>query len=249
MQCRFNSGFRIPMRARCCAAALLATAVLLPCTGLATRATPAPPAPTTTPPVIAEELPDAIAEMIRIAQQEVAAAYEQKVPKSNKYSQWYFHDKREIGWCSNFVSWCADQAGLPLYKEENMEPLAEDIVFVTNEAKVERTREAFEKAERLVEIPRPGYLIIYGVLGSTNSTHVGMVESVWEVSDGVYEITTLEGNVSSTVKRYCIRYLLDPPQRYHNLKAVPQDEQTRTDAQYKLHKENWYISGFGATWL
>lgn len=37
------------------------------------------------------------------------------------------------------------------------------------------------------------------------------------LGDGVYELTTLEGNVNSTVKRYRYRYDLTPKKAYHNM--------------------------------
>lgn len=206
------------------------------------------PAPTSTPPPVGEEVPEAIANMIRIAQEEIAVTNKEKIPKSNKYSQWYFNDKRKIGWCSNFVSWCADQAGIDLLKDVDSQPVADEVIFVTNEAKVVLTQSAYRKAERFTDIPRQGYEIIYGVVGGTSSTHVGLVESVIDFGDGVYEITTLEGNVSDTVKRYCMRYILNPKQKHKNMRTVPKNEQTRTDAQYKLQKSDWFITGFGQTW-
>jgi hypothetical protein len=170
------------------------------------------------------------------------------LPRSNKYTLWYFGDKRGVGWCSNFVSWCANEAGLPLLKDKDAAPVPDDALLVTNEAKVPNTQRAYRNAERFTDVPRPGYEIIYGVLGSTSSTHVGLVESVTDLGDGEYELTTLEGNVSNTVKRYCFRYLLNPTRKYHNFKTVPKALQTRTDAQYKLHKDDWYVTGFGQTW-
>lgn len=224
-------------------------AACLPAAALAgdTKIKPTP-TPTSTPPIIGEEVPESIANMIRIAQEEIAVTNKEKIPKSNKYSQWYFNDKRRIGWCSNFVSWCADQAGIDLLKDADSRPVADDVILVTNEAKVVLTQSAYRKAERFTDIPRPGYEIIYGVIGGTSSTHVGLVESVTDLGDGVYEITTLEGNVSDTVKRYCMRYSLNPKQKHKNMRTVPKNEQTRTDAQYKLQKSDWFITGFGQTW-
>lgn len=203
----------------------------------------------TMPPLeVGDEVPEQIVDMIRIAQAEVVAADKQALPKNNKFSVWYFHDQRKIGWCSCFVSWCADQAGLPLLKMDDAAPMPDDAVLVTNEAKVPNTFVAYEKAGRISDIPRPGYEVIYGVIGSTPYTHVGIVESVKDLGDGVYELTTLEGNVANTCKRFCYRYILNPKVKHRNFKTVPAEEQTRSDAQYKLHQENWYITGFGQTW-
>jgi len=224
---------------------LLLFCVFLPLSGWATEL----PQPTMPPLEVDEEVPAQIVEMIRIAQAEVVAADKKALPRNNKYSIWYFNDQRRIGWCSCFISWCAHQAGLPLLKKKDAEPMPDDAVFVTNEAAVGNTFVTFEAAGRITDIPRPGYTIIYGVRGSTPYTHVGMVESVQYLGDGVYELTTLEGNVSNTCKRYAFRYVLNPTRAHRNFVAIPAQEQIREDAQYKLHKENWYITGFGQTWI
>ena len=98
------------------------------------------------------------------------------------------------------------------------------------------------------EPPRPGDLLIYGVRGSTPYTHIGMVETVTDLGDDVYELTTIEGNVGATVKRYRFRYDLTPKRAYHNMSEVPQDERTDENCQYKLHDEEWYVFGFCRTW-
>jgi len=204
----------------------------------------------TMPPLeVGKEVPARIVDMIRIAQTEVVVANKQAMPRNNKYSIWYFNDQRKIGWCACFVSWCANQAGIPLMKRRNAAPLPDYAVFATNEAAVGNTYVTYEAAGRITDIPRPGYQVIYGVRGSTPYTHVGLVESVKDLGDGVYELTSLEGNVSSTCKRYAYRYILNPTRAHRNFRAIPAQEQTRNDAQYKLHRETWYITGFGQTWI
>ncbi|MCL2544426.1 MAG: CHAP domain-containing protein [Clostridia bacterium] len=207
------------------------------------------PQPTMTPLEAGEEVPEQIAQMIRVAQAEVVALDKRALPRSNKYSIWYYNDQRRIGWCSCFISWCANEAGLPLLKKADAEPMPGDAVFVTNEASVFNTYTAYEAAGRITDIPRPGYHIVYGVIGSTPYTHVGLVESVKDLGNGVYELTTLEGNVSNTCKRYSFYYILNPERPHRNFVPIPAELQIRDDAQYKLHKDNWCITGFGASWL
>ncbi len=225
---------------------------LSPLSAFAAEAPAATPPPESKPAKATETgeptMPQQIADMVRIAQEEAIAANKETMPRNNKYTVWYFGDQRKVGWCSNFVSWCANEAGISLLKDDDAVPMPDDAVFVTNEAKVPNTFVAYNLAERITDIPRPGYEVIYGVIGSTPYTHVGIVETVKDLGDGVYELTTIEGNVSNTVKRYCYRYHLNPKVAHRNFKAVPAEEQTRDDAQYKLHKENWYITGFGQTW-
>jgi hypothetical protein len=238
------------IRALCALCAL----ALLPGAALAQAA--AAPSPAFAPAAMPEPPPE-ILRMIETARQQFDLHGRKPIPKNNDYSRWYFEDERKIGWCAVFVSWCAQQAGVrlvkeaesELYKEEGASPFPAEAVFASNEAHVVRTQNTYRNLGRFTDIPLPGYQVIYGVIGGTSSTHVGLVETVREIAPGVYELTTLEGNVSNTVKRYCTRYTLHPKQKYHNYRAVPRAEQTRTDVQYKLQKEGWYITGFGATWL
>ncbi len=216
------------------------------------RVTPLPEAAERQP----GEMPPQIRRMIEVAQEQLERHGTRPIKPNNDYSRWYFHDERKIGWCACFVAWCADQAGVPLMKEamseaylaEGAQPLGDDIVFASNEAHVVRTQNTYRNLNRFTDIPRPGYQVIYGVIGGTSSTHVGLVETVTELSPGVYELTTIEGNVSDTVKRYCTRYTVKPKQKYQNYRAVPKAEQSRDGVQYKLQKAEWYITGFGVTW-
>ena len=68
------------------------------------------------------------------------------------------------------------------------------------------------------------------------------------VGDGVYELTTIEGNLNSTVRRINYRYDATPKRQYYNMSAVPEDEITEENCQYKLQKDDWYVTGFCATW-
>jgi hypothetical protein len=203
----------------------------------------------TMPPLeVGEDVPEAVVRMIRIAQAEVVEADKKAMPRNNKYSVRQYNDQRKIGWCVCFVNWCADEAGLPLMKKKEAEPVPEEAVFASNEGSVPKSFLVYQQTERLTDVPQPGYLVIYGVIGGTPYTHVGMVETVTELKEGEYLLTTLEGNVANTVKRFCYRYTLNPVRKHRNFLPVRADDQTRDDAQYKLHSENWYITAFGQTW-
>ena len=210
------------------------------------------PAPTATPAPVpasaAQEPPPEIAEMIRVAANEVDTTQRKKLGRSNKYTRWYYEDKRTLGWCAVFLDWCANQAGVTPLRLVDAVPMADEAVFYIHEATVPKLQTAYRSTERFTDVPRPGYMVIYGVVGGTSSVHVAMVETVTDLGDGVYDITTLEGNVSNTVKRYCIRYIQNPKKQYQNMRTLPKDEQTRDDAQYKLQSEKWFITGFGVTW-
>ena len=178
----------------------------------------------------------------------------EKLPKANDYTRWYYEDKREIGWCSVFQIWCAYHSGMQLVKHKQDVTVGEADCISAMEGRVGNVYYVFEahgryqQADKMEAIPKPGYLVIYGVRGSTPYTHVGIVESVTEIGDGVYELTTIEGNVNSTIKRMNFRYDATPNKRYYNMSVVPEDEITREGCQYTLHNKNWYITGFCETW-
>ena len=159
----------------------------------------------------------------------------EKLPKANDYTHWYYEDDREIGWCSVFQMWCAYHSGMQLIKYK------QDVEVAPGEciSAMEGTQGA---------VPKPGYLVIYGVRGSTPYTHVAIVESVTELGDGMYELTTIEGNVNSTIKRMNYRYDATPKEKYRNMFVIPEGEITRQNCQYTLQKNDWYSTGFCETW-
>jgi len=178
----------------------------------------------------------------------------EKLPKANEYTKWYYHDDREIGWCSVFQIYCAQHSGVQLIKHKQDVTVGEGDVISAMEGRVGNVYYVFDahgrwqQADKMEAIPKPGYIIIYGKRGSTPYTHVGIVESVEELDDGMYELTTIEGNVNSTIKRMNYRYDATPKKKYYNLSVVPQDEITQENCQYTLHNKEWYITGFGSTW-
>lgn len=209
-----------------------------------------------------ESPPPEIQRMIEIAREQFEKHGGKTLKKTNEYTVWYYGDKTAIGWCGAFTSWCAAQAGVTMLKEaqiialvdgddskltyEKIEAIPD--VFMMQEVNIIRCRNAYIKADRLVDIPKPGYQIFYGRVGGAPTLHTGFVESVRLIEDGVYEITTLEGNVGSRVKRFCTRYTLEPKRKHRNFSVVPSKERVVENAQYKLHNADWYITGFGKTW-
>lgn len=117
-----------------------------------------------------------------------------------------------------FQIYCAYHSGLQLVKYKQDVTVAPDAVISAMEGRVGNVYYVFEaqnrwlQADKVEAIPRPGYLVIYGVRGSTPYTHVGIVESVTALDDGMYELTTIEGNVNSTIKRMNYRYDATPRQ-------------------------------------
>lgn len=204
-----------------------------------------------------EDLPEKIESLISVARAEFDKHAWEKLPKNNEYTRWYYGDERKIGWCSVFQIWCMDQAGIPLFKKAEVEKgeaaLPEDGIFALAEGKPGNVKLAYESQGRFVYgeeggVPKPGYLVIYGVRGSTPYTHIAIIETVTPLGDDIYELTTIEGNINSCVRRYRYRYDATPKARNMNMKAIPENERPEDDAQFKLHNEKWYITGFCVTW-
>lgn len=201
-----------------------------------------------------EEMPLAARNFVLTARAEFEKHPFEKLPKANEYTQWYYQDKREIGWCSVFQIYCAYHSGVQLIKYKQDATVEDGDVISAMEGRVGNVYYAFDQhgrwqqADKMEAIPRPGYIIIYGVRGSTPYTHVGIVETVKELGDGKYEMTTVEGNINSTIKRMNYIYDATPDQKYYNMSEIPEDQITRENCQYTVHKKDWYITGFGNTW-
>ncbi|MBR5559850.1 MAG: CHAP domain-containing protein [Clostridia bacterium] len=201
-----------------------------------------------------EDMPLAARNFVLTARAEFEKHPFEKLPKANEYTTWFYEDKREIGWCSVFQIYCAYHSGVQLIKHKQDVTVAPEEIISAMEGRVGNVYYVFDahgrwqQADKMEAIPKPGYIIIYGKRGSTPYTHVGIVESVKELGDGMYELTTIEGNVNSTIKRMNYRYDATPKKKFYNMSVVPEAEITQENCQYTLHNKEWYITGFGNTW-
>ena len=201
-----------------------------------------------------QEMPLAARNFVLTARAEFEKHPFEKLPKANEYTHWYYEDEREIGWCSVFQIYCAYHSGVQLIKHKQDVSVGEGEVISAMEGRVGNVYYVFDahgrwqQADKMEAIPKPGYIIIYGVRGSTPYTHVGIVETVKELGDGRYELTTVEGNINSSIKRMNYIYDATPGKKYYNMSEIPEGEITRENCQYTVHKKDWYITGFGNTW-
>lgn len=200
-----------------------------------------------------EEMPLAARNFVLLAREQFEKNDWAKLPKNNEYTKWYYQDNREIGWCSVFQLWCAYHSGMQLIRYRQGVTVGEGECISAMEGRVGNVYLAFEEQGRWLDgtqggVPKPGYLVIYGVRGSTPYTHIAIVESVTDLGDDVYELTTIEGNINSSVRRINYRYDATPKRKYYNMSVVPQDEIVQENCQYTLQKDTWYITGFCATW-
>ncbi|MDD3920574.1 MAG: Ig-like domain-containing protein [Eubacteriales bacterium] len=212
--------------------------------------------------VSANTLPESAKAMVYVAKNEFYTTKRARLPKYNKYAKWYYGKKKEVGWCSVFTIWCANASGNRLLKEEALktETVTDSDIVYFREGQVGNQYDCFQSLGRFTGVPRPGYTVIYGDLdNSYRTTHIGIVVDVADRGEGIYQVTTVEGNMSNSVKSYC--YLYDSNADNHtvgvekgkrlqkNMSALPSEEQTDPLVQYKLHTDHWCVFGYGASWL
>ena len=208
-----------------------------------------------------DEVPALIRRAIEIGIQEWRDAKGEPFPRSdsnkphrgNKYCVWWGYD---CGWCGAFANYCLDTAGVPLeptdtYKK--LTPTETGEPHGVREAGVPKLDTGFANMGRIAKIPRPGYLVIYGRRESKSQAayafvHVGLITDVAERPDGTYQLFTVEGNLSSRVKR--MSYIYDPnAPANRNMSAVPEEERYEPGVyQYTPHQNTWYVTEFCMTW-
>ncbi len=189
---------------------------------------------------------------IAIAENEFVTLDLKGVKKANKYTKWYSgKDGVAFGWCGAFVGWCFEEAGVPMSRVGAAEKVADDVTYAISEAAVGKILKGYQKMERTTNIPRPGYMVIYSVTNkSYNNIHTGLVADVQDLGDGRYLLTTIEGNVSSRVKKYQYYYdsSEEAAQKEENMEALPSDMQVDEKICYKLHSEDWFVKVFCQTY-
>lgn len=187
-------------------------------------------------------------------------------PRYNKYTKWWGY---ECGWCGAFANYCMFTAGVPLEPSDTyrkVKPTATGEPHSLREAAVPKLDTGFGNMERLTQDdPRPGYLVIYGRRDSKSNgntvsayafVHVGIVTDVQDLGEGKFLISTVEGNLSSRIKRFTYVYDSNAPadknkpgaKTNNNMSPAPQEYQTDPDIQYEPHQNTWYVTEFCRTW-
>ena len=197
-------------------------------------------------------VPEEITQVIEKAIADWQEAGNAAFPKYNIYTQWFNPAaKSGFGWCGAFVGYQFDQVGIEMNKEyraKNAPPLPDGSLFAVRQASQTKLYEGFESRNRLSNIPRPGYYIIYGRRGSTPYTHVALITAVQNMGEGVYMLDTVEGNLNARIRRY--RYLYDSlaQRKERNILEIPKELQTEPDTFLYKYVDNFYINAFGQTW-
>lgn len=206
-----------------------------------------------------DQLPETVKNYIYVLNREFYSVKRAKLPKYNQYAKWYYGRKKEVGWCSVFTIYCANASGnLPVGEKEVDTENPPPVQFF-REGQVGNQYDSFWSLDRFVDVPKPGYLVIYADMSNAYRTvHIGSVTDVEDLGDGMYAVTTVEGNMSNTVKSY--RYLYDSSKTNHyigvdnrnklqyNMSELPAEQQTDPLVQYTLHTDHWSVFGFCQTW-
>ncbi len=208
---------------------------------------------TSHPLTVDENVPtELIKKAIAIAENEFTTLDLKGIKRANKYTKWYTgKDGVAFGWCGAFVGWCFEEAGVPMSRVGNAEKVPEDATYAISEAAVGKILKGYQKMERTTGIPRPGYMVIYSVTKkSYNNIHTGLVADVQDLGDGRYLLTTIEGNVSSRVKKYQYYYdsSEEAAQKEKNMEPLPGEMQVDEKISYKLHSKDWFVKVFCQTY-
>ena len=198
-----------------------------------------------------ENQPFSIQNFIYLANYEYLSNQMQRMPKYNKYAKWYYKKKNEVGWCSVFASYITNAAGLPTFKHDTIDltALSENKVFGLLEGQVGSQWDGYKSVDRFTNIPKPGYLVIYGNRkNGYKHTHIWIVVEAKELENGNYLIRTVEGNMSNTVKSYIYIYDSNVSHPNANMSETPEEFRENPLPQYTLHTNFWSVFGFCATW-
>lgn len=206
-----------------------------------------------------DELPEVIKNYIYTLNYEFYSVKRARLPKYNKYAKWYYGRRKEVGWCAVFTIYCANAAGTEPLTLEELDYANPPMVQFVRQGEVGHQYDGFLDMDRFVSVPKPGYLVIYADMNKAyRTTHIASVTDVQDMGGGVYAITTVEGNMSNSVKSYC--YLYDSNKPNHlvglekgrklqkNMSVVDPAMQTDPLVQYKLHTDYWSVFGFCKTW-
>ena len=206
-----------------------------------------------------DQMPRLIHNYVYVLNREFYSVKRAKLPKYNQYAKWYYGRKKEVGWCAVFTIYCANAAGTdPLTLEEANYENPPTVQFF-QQGQVGHQFDGFMDMGRFVSVPKPGYLVIYADMDNAYRTvHVGSVTDVKDLGDGKYAVTTVEGNMSNSVKSYCFLYDSNKPNNMvgtekglklqWNMEELPEEMQTDPLVQYELHTDHWSVFGFGQTW-
>ena len=216
---------------------VLALILLCSSSALAAKKKDAPVARRITEEVI-EEIPETIQKVLDLAYEQWIETDGAELKEKNKFTEW--RNKYKYGWCGGFITWLMLQLEVPQTEKNKIKKGEVEGLFHVKEAGVGKMYTGYEKTNRITRIPQKGFIAVFGTSkavkgsGSTPYYHVGLVYDVEKLEDGLYRITTIEGNVSSpgddthsraghTVRMYTRDYHLNAEKKSDNLTLVPEE--------------------------
>ncbi len=231
-----------------------AAALVLALCCMSASALAAKPKPTATPapveiPAEVLEVPETIQALLDLAESEWEELNGKALKKSNKYTKW--RNDGEWGWCGGFITWCMLQLEVPQkVLNDTHEGEVEGIVHV-KEASVGKLLTGYLRMNRTTRVPQKGYLAVYGKRGAGGYVHIGLVTDVEDLGDGKYRLTTIEGNMSNTVRKYIRIYDMNADPHNQDLTMVPEEERTEEETRAFTYKipSKWYLNMFLMPWL
>ena len=206
-----------------------------------------------------DELPQVIKNYLYVLRREFYSVKRSKLPKYNKYAKWYYGRKKEVGWCSVFTIYCANAAGTDPLTLKEVDYENPPMVQFLKQGQVGHQYDGFWDMGRFVSVPKPGYLVIYADMSNSYRTvHIASVADVQDLGGGRYAVTTIEGNMSNSVKSYCFLYDSNKANNtvgkekglrlQNNMEELPAEYHTDPLVQYELHTDHWSVFGFCQTW-
>ena len=218
---------------------------------------------------IVEEIPEAIQQVLDLAYEQWLETDGAELKKKNKFTQW--RNNYEYGWCGGFITWCMLQLDIPQKEHTKIKRGEVEGLFHVKEAAVGKLYTGYEKLNRITRVPQKGFIAVFGTSnkvkgsGVTPYYHVGLVYDVEKIENGVYRITTIEGNVTSpgddthnkaghTVRMYTRDYHLNAEKKADDLTLVPEEERDREENAlfsygYTYDNKYLYITIFLMPWI
>ena len=224
-------------------ALLLALLLLFSSSALAAKKKDAPVARQITTEVV-QDIPETIQKVLDLAYEQLVETDGAELKEKNKFTEW--RNKYKYGWCGGFITWLMLQLEVP-QEVKNKVPKGEvEGLYHVKEAGVGKLYSGYEKINRITRIPQKGFIAVFGTSkavkgsGVTPYYHVGLVYDVEKLEEGLYRITTIEGNVTSpgddthkkaghTVRMYTRDYHLNAEKKADNMTLVPESERTKEE--------------------
>jgi len=225
--------------------------------------------PRAIPEDVIQEIPETIQQVLDLAYEQLIETDAQELKTINKYTKW--RNDYSYGWCGGFITWCMLQLDIPQKDKNSIKKGEVEGLFHVKEAGVGKMYTGYEKVNRITRIPQKGFIAVFGnskkfkSSGATPYYHVGLVYDVEKLDNGVYRVTTIEGNVSCdkdethkkvghTIRMYTRDYHLNAEKKADDLTLVPEEERTKEETRlfsydYTYGNKNLYFTIFLMPWI